>query len=47
MLRRSDTDGTAVYHYDSGGRLIGERVQDSAFRKEYIYLNDIPVTVPK
>ncbi|RJG05285.1 RHS repeat protein [Noviherbaspirillum cavernae] len=36
-----------VYHYDTGGKLIGESTADGIFRKDYVYLNDIPVAVLK
>jgi len=34
-----------VYHYDAQGRLIAETSASGTFRKEYIYLGDIPVAV--
>jgi len=44
-IRKTNTQGDTVYHYDSQGRLIAETSAAGATRKEYIYLGDIPVAV--
>ena len=44
-LRKTNTQGDTVYHYDAQGRLIVETDASGAVRKEYIYLGDIPVAV--
>jgi hypothetical protein len=35
----------AVFHYDTGGRLIAETDPGGALKRELIYLGDIPVGV--
>jgi YD repeat-containing protein len=44
-IRKANTQGDTVYHYDSQGRLIAESSAAGATQKEYIYLGDIPVGV--
>ena len=44
-IRKTNTQGDTVYHYDSQGRLIAESRAGGQVQKEYIYLGDIPVAV--
>jgi len=44
-VRKSTTAGDTVFHYDSRGRLIAESDSGGALKREYLYLNDIPVAV--
>ncbi|HEX7221243.1 MAG TPA: RHS repeat domain-containing protein [Burkholderiales bacterium] len=44
-VRKTNSLGDTVYHYDTGGRLIAETSAAGALRREYIYLGDIPVAV--
>jgi YD repeat-containing protein len=43
--RKTNAAGDIVFHYDSAGRLIGESDAAGAFRREYLYLGDIPVGI--
>ena len=44
-IRKTNTLGDTVYHYDRGGRLIAESTAAGAFKREYLYLGDIPLAV--
>ena len=44
-VRKSGTGADAVFHYDTRGRLIAESDPGGAVRREYLYLNDVPVAV--
>ena len=44
-IRKTNTQGDTVFHYDAQGRLIAESGASGHVRKEYIYLGDIPVAV--
>jgi hypothetical protein len=44
-VRKSNSLGDTVFHYDSGGRLIAESYPNGAAKREYLYLGDIPVAV--
>ena len=44
-VRKTNTLGDTVFHYDSGGRLIAETTPAGALKREYYYLGDIPVAV--
>jgi YD repeat-containing protein len=44
-IRKSNTQGDTVFHYDAQGRLIAESTPSGTVQKEYIYLGDIPVAV--
>jgi YD repeat-containing protein len=44
-IRKTNTLGDTVFHYDSGGRLIAETSPAGALKREYFYLGDIPVAV--
>jgi YD repeat-containing protein len=43
--RKTNAAGDIVFHYDRAGRLIGESDAAGAFRREYLYLGDIPVGI--
>ena len=44
-IRKTNTLGDTVFHYDARGRLIAETEPDGALKRELIYLGDIPVGV--
>jgi len=44
-IRKTNSLGDTVFHYDTGGRLIAETTPAGAFKRELIYLGDIPVGV--
>lgn len=44
-IRKTNTQGDTVFHYDAQGRLIAESGTGGAIQKEYIYLGDTPVAV--
>lgn len=44
-IRKTNTQGDTVFHYDAQGRLIAESGPGGAIRKEYLYLGDTPVAV--
>jgi YD repeat-containing protein len=44
-IRKSNTLGDTVFHYDRQGRLITETDPGGGFKRELIYLGDIPVGV--
>ncbi len=44
-IRKSNTTEDRVYLYDTRGRLIAETDPDGILRREYLYLNDIPLAV--
>lgn len=44
-IRKTNTLGDTVYHYDRGGRLIAESTAAGVFKREYLYLGDIPLAV--
>jgi len=44
-VRKTNSLGDTVFHYDTGGRLIAETSPTGALKREYIYLGDIPVGV--
>jgi YD repeat-containing protein len=44
-IRKANTQGDTVFHYDKEGRLIAESSPAGTVQKEYIYLGDIPVAV--
>ena len=39
------TKENTVFDYDARGRLIAEGTAAGAFRREYLYLSDIPIAV--
>ena len=43
--RKTNAAGDVFFHYDIAGRLIGESDPTGAFRREYLYLGDIPVGI--
>jgi YD repeat-containing protein len=46
-VRKTNVLGDSVYHYDTQGRLIAETDPAGNFKREVIYLGDIPVGVVK
>lgn len=44
-VRKTNSAGDTVFHYDPGGRLIAETSPAGAVIREYVYLGDIPVGV--
>jgi YD repeat-containing protein len=44
-IRKTNSQGDTVFHYDTGGRLIAESDPAGAVKREYLYLGDIPVGV--
>ena len=44
-IRKTNSLGDTVFHYDTQGRLIAESGPGGALRRELIYLGDIPVGV--
>ena len=44
-IRKTNSQGDTVYHYDAQGRLIAESSPGGVVQKEYLYLGDIPVVV--
>jgi RHS repeat-associated protein len=44
-VRKTNTLGDRVFHYDSQGHLIGESTAAGAILKEYIWLGDMPLAV--
>jgi YD repeat-containing protein len=44
-MRKTNAAADSVFHYDSAGRLIAESDAAGAFRREYLYLGDIPVGI--
>ena len=44
-VRKTNTSGDTVYHYDTWGKLVAESSAAGAVRRELIYLGDIPVGV--
>jgi YD repeat-containing protein len=44
-IRKTNNLGDTVFHYDTRGRLIAETSSAGAFKRELIYLGDIPVGV--
>ena len=44
-VRKTNTLGDTVYHYDRGGRLIAESTAAGVVKREYLYLGDIPLAV--
>ena len=44
-VRKTNSLGDTVFHYDTGGRLIAETTAAGALKREMIYLGDIPVGV--
>jgi YD repeat-containing protein len=44
-IRKSNSQSDTVFHYDTAGHLIAETSPTGAFKREYIYLGDIPVGV--
>jgi YD repeat-containing protein len=44
-IRKTNTTEDRVYLYDTRGRLIAETDPGGALKREYLYLNDIPVAV--
>ena len=44
-IRKSNSQGDTVFHYDTRGRLIAETDPAGALKRELIYLGDIPVGV--
>jgi YD repeat-containing protein len=44
-VRKANPGGDTVFHYDTRGRLIAESDSLGAVKREYLYLNDIPVAV--
>lgn len=44
-IRKTNSQGDTVYHYDAQGRLLAESSPAGQIQKEYIYLGDAPVAV--
>jgi hypothetical protein len=44
-VRKTNSMGDTVFHYDKDGHLIAETTAAGALKREYIYLGDIPVAV--
>jgi len=44
-IRKTNSQTDTVFHYDTTGHLIAETSPAGAFKREYIYLGDIPVGV--
>ncbi len=44
-IRKTNQDQDRIYHYDTRGRLIAETDPGGALKREYLYLNDIPLAV--
>ncbi len=42
-VRKTNSAGDTVVHYDTRGRLIAETDPGGALKRELIYLGDIPV----
>ena len=44
-IRKTNSAGDVVFHYDTRGRLIAETDQTGVLKREYLYLHDTPVAV--
>jgi len=44
-VRKTNSLGDTVFHYDTRGRLIAETDPAGALKRELVYLGDIPVAV--
>jgi YD repeat-containing protein len=44
-IRKTNITQDRVYHYDTRGRLIAETDPGGGLKREYLYLNDIPLAV--
>jgi YD repeat-containing protein len=44
-IRKTNSLGDTVFHYDTRGRLIAETDAAGGVKRELIYLGDIPVSV--
>ena len=44
-IRKTNTLGDTVFHYDTSGRLIAETTPTGVRKREILYLGDIPVGV--
>jgi uncharacterized protein RhaS with RHS repeats len=44
-IRKSNSQGDTIFHYDARGTLIAESEPSGKLKREYIYLQDIPVAV--
>jgi YD repeat-containing protein len=44
-VRKANSQADTVFHYDTRGRLIAESDSGGALKREYLYLNDLPVAV--
>ena len=44
-MRKTNSQDDRVFHYDTNGRLIAETDPGGCFKRELIYLGDIPVAV--
>jgi YD repeat-containing protein len=44
-IRKTNSQGDTVFHYDLGGRLIAETDPAGVRKREVMYLGDIPVAV--
>jgi YD repeat-containing protein len=44
-IRKTNSQGDTVFHYDAQGRLIAESTPAGAVQTEYVYLGDIPVAL--
>jgi len=44
-IRKTNTTEDRVYLYDTRGRLIAETDAGGTLRREYLFLNDIPIAV--
>jgi YD repeat-containing protein len=44
-IRKTNSLEDRVYHYDTRGRLIAETDPGGIVKREYLYLNDIPLVV--
>jgi hypothetical protein len=45
IRKTNSTLGDSVFHYDAHGRLIAETGANGSFKREFVYLGDIPVYV--
>jgi YD repeat-containing protein len=44
-IRKTNSQGDTVFHYDSQGRLIAETGPSGSLKREILYLGDIPVGI--
>jgi YD repeat-containing protein len=44
-IRKSNSQGDTIFHYDTQGRLIAETSPTGTLRREYLHLGEIPLAV--